>query len=176
MYLGMQVDLCTRELGPDHKTTLRNLNDHAIALSELGELQQAEAELTQVITRLNALEDADARLVLSARMWHHQVLRKLGRASETEADARFVADSSARVESCTRRLGPDHADTLQWREVAAEALWEAGRRDEARAEMSDVAARRAATLGPEHPDTLDARASLARWTGEVGDAAGARNQ
>ena len=31
-------------------------------------------------------------------------------------------------------------------------------------------------LGPEHPDTLRARADLARWTGEAGDAAGARDQ
>ncbi len=30
--------------------------------------------------------------------------------------------------------------------------------------------------GPEHPDTLTARANLARWTGEAGDAAGARDQ
>ena len=29
---------------------------------------------------------------------------------------------------------------------------------------------------PEHPDTLTARANLARWTGEAGDAAGARDQ
>jgi len=31
-------------------------------------------------------------------------------------------------------------------------------------------------LGPEHPDTLAARASLARWTGQAGDAAAARDQ
>ena len=31
-------------------------------------------------------------------------------------------------------------------------------------------------LGPEHPDTLTTRHSLARWTGEAGDAAGARDQ
>ena len=31
-------------------------------------------------------------------------------------------------------------------------------------------------LGPEHPDTLPARGNLARWTGEAGDAAGARDQ
>jgi Domain of unknown function (DUF4062)/Tetratricopeptide repeat len=30
--------------------------------------------------------------------------------------------------------------------------------------------------GPEHPDTLVARANLAYWTGEAGDAAGARDQ
>ena len=31
-------------------------------------------------------------------------------------------------------------------------------------------------LGPEHPDTLRARGHLARWTGEAGDPAGARDQ
>ena len=31
-------------------------------------------------------------------------------------------------------------------------------------------------LGPEHPDTLAARANLARWTGQAGDAAAARDQ
>ena len=30
--------------------------------------------------------------------------------------------------------------------------------------------------GAEHPDTLIARANLARWTGEAGDAAAARDQ
>ena len=31
-------------------------------------------------------------------------------------------------------------------------------------------------LGPEHPDTLVTRHELARWTGEAGDAAAARDQ
>jgi hypothetical protein len=31
-------------------------------------------------------------------------------------------------------------------------------------------------LGPEHPQALIARANLAGWTGEAGDAAGARDQ
>ena len=31
-------------------------------------------------------------------------------------------------------------------------------------------------LGPEHPDTLGAHANLAYWTGQAGDAAGARDQ
>ena len=30
-------------------------------------------------------------------------------------------------------------------------------------------------LGPEHPDTLTARGTLARWTGEAGDPAAARD-
>src|SRR5215813_4743365 len=63
MYLGLQVDLCTRELGLYHRSTLRNLGKHAIALSKLGELQQAEAELTEVLTRLNTLGDSAAGLL-----------------------------------------------------------------------------------------------------------------
>jgi hypothetical protein len=31
-------------------------------------------------------------------------------------------------------------------------------------------------LGPEHPSTLTDRVNLAYWTGEAGDAAGARDQ
>ena len=31
-------------------------------------------------------------------------------------------------------------------------------------------------LGAEHPDTLTTRSNLAYWTGEVGDAAAARDQ
>jgi hypothetical protein len=36
--------------------------------------------------------------------------------------------------------------------------------------------RRPVAAGAEHPATLDARASLARWTGEAGDPAAARDQ
>ena len=39
-----------------------------------------------------------------------------------------------------------------------------------------AAARLERVLGPEHPDTLAARDNLALWTGEAGDAAGARDQ
>jgi hypothetical protein len=88
MWLGMQVDLCSRELGPNHMTTLRNRHDHAVEMLKLGELQEAEAELADVITRLGTLDDSDAGLLLvAARLWHGQVLRKLGRAPEPEADA-----------------------------------------------------------------------------------------
>ena len=149
-----------RELGPYHGATLRAQADHAVALSELGELQQAEGELTEVIIRLNPLVDGDARLLLDVRRWHHHVLVQMDWVSETEADARFVA------EWYTRQLGPDHPDTLQWRQLTAVALWDAGRRDEATAEMADVAARRASTQGASHPDTLQAERVLSAMTSE----------
>ena len=68
----------------------------ALALSKLGELQQAEAELTEVIIRLDPLVDDDAQLLLYARQWHYHVLVQLGWVSETEADARFIAERDAR--------------------------------------------------------------------------------
>lgn len=150
----------SREFGPYHRATLRAQADHAVALSKLGEFQQAEAELTEVIIRLNPLVDGDARLLLDVRRWHHHVLAKLGWVSETEADARSVAEWYA------RQLGPDHLDTLRWRQLTAVALWEARRRNEATAEMADVAARRAAAQGASHPDTLQAERILSAMTGD----------
>lgn len=122
------------------------------------ELQQAEAELTEVIIRLNPLEDGDAKLLLHARKWHHYVLIQLGWVSESETDARFVA------ESYSRQLGPDQPDTLYWRELIVAALWEAERRDAVMAEMADIATRRAATQGATHPDTLEAERILSSMT------------
>jgi hypothetical protein len=148
----------SRDLGPYHLATLRAQVDHAVAVSKLGELQQAEAELTEVIIRLNPLVDGDARLLLDVRRWHHRVLVELGWVAETEADARFVAESYA------RQLGSGHPDTLHWRRMMAVALWEAGRRDEATAEMADAAARLAATQGANHPDTLQAERVLSSMT------------
>jgi tetratricopeptide (TPR) repeat protein len=150
----------SRELGPYHRATLRAQAGHAVALSKLGELQQAEAELTEVIIRLNPLDDGDARLLLDVRRWHHHILAKLGWVSESEADARFAAEWYA------RQLGPDHPDTLQWRQLTAVALWDIGRHDEAIAEMAEVAARRAATQGASHPDTLQAERTLSSMTND----------
>jgi hypothetical protein len=144
----------SRKLGPYHRTTLHAQANHAVALSKQGEFQQAEAELAEVIIRLDPLDDGDAPLLLEVRRWHHFVLLELGSISESEADARFVAESYA------RQLGPDHPDTLKWRQLNAVALWEVGRHDEATAEMADVAARRAATQGAAHADALQAERIL----------------
>jgi hypothetical protein len=157
-FYEMEVARNSRKLGPVHRTTLRAQADHAATLAKLGEVQQAEEELTEVITRLNPMDDGDTQLLLHARLWHHYVLVELGRASESEADARFVAECYA------RQLGPDHPDTLHWRELDAVMLWEVGRQDEATAEMADVAVRQAATQGATHPDTLQAERTLSSMT------------
>jgi hypothetical protein len=148
----------SRKLGPYHRATLRAQADHAVALAKLGELQQAEAELTEVIIQLSPLEDGDARLLLYAREWRYYVRVKLGWVAESEADARFMAESGA------RQLGPDNPDTLHWRELHAVTVWELDRHNEATAEMADVAARRAATQGATHPDTLKAERALSCMT------------
>jgi hypothetical protein len=151
MYFGMQVDVSLRELGWSHRTTLSNLTHHAIALAKLGQLQEAEAELTEVIIRLTPLGDREGRLLLTARLWHEDVLRRLGWLAEIEADERFIAAAY------TRTLGPSHLTTLRWREALALAQWEAGHHEEARGEMYQLYSRRMAIQGSKHPDTLRAQ-------------------
>ena len=123
--------------------------DQAVYAYAREDLDFWEAELTEVIIRLSNQTGTDEqRLLRDVRHWHHHVLARLGWIAEIEADARYLAESGA------RQLGPDHPDTLAWRELLATALWEGGRRDEARTEITSVAARRAAVLGGDHPDTL----------------------
>ena len=71
-------------------------------------------------------------------------------------------------------LGP--ASGGSWR--IAQYLGYSGQYLAARGLAQEIAAARSADndYGPEHPDTLTVRAGLARWTGEAGDAAGARDQ
>jgi hypothetical protein len=56
------------------------------------------------------------------------------------------------------------------------STWDAGRRDEATAEMANVAARRAATQGASHPDTLQAERALSIMTSDENASFGLRPQ
>ena len=58
----------------------------------------------------------------------------------------------------------------------AQYLGASGRYAVALAVQRQVLRAREETRGAEHPDTLAARGNLARWTGEAGDAAGARDR
>ena len=57
----------------------------------------------------------------------------------------------------------------------ASYLGHSGSHTAARNLQRRIAEARAQELGPEHPDTLTALASLAHWTGQAGDPAGARD-
>ncbi len=56
---------------------------------------------------------------------------------------------------------------------AADSLGSTGQVIAVLAAYTDLAATAHDRLGPDHPDTLAARANLAGWSGEAGDAAGA---
>ena len=74
-----------------------------------------------------------------------------------------------------RNLGAEHPDTLIAR--ATSPLDRAGGGcGRGPGPVRRAAAGRRAGLGAEHPETLTTRANLACWTGEAGDAAGARDQ
>ena len=78
--------------------------------------------------------------------------------------------------SASGSLGPEHPDTLAARNQPRLLDRGGGGCGRGPGPVRRAAARPRAGLGPEHPDTLATRSHLARWTGEAGDAAGARDQ
>ncbi|WP_439657750.1 tetratricopeptide repeat protein [Lentzea sp. HUAS TT2] len=75
--------------------------------------------------------------------------------------------------TATRRLGPDHPDTLTTRSNLAHWRGAAGDPAGAATAYEELLTDHLRVLGPDHPDTLTTRSNLARWRGEAGDPAGA---
>ncbi len=128
-------------------------------LCEQGEYEKAAAELAAVICAMTAKrgrkKSTDHTVLIHAHRWHLNALSQLGRPADAEADLRYLVAASS------RQLGPGHASTLYYRQLLVAALWEAGDREGATAEMADIAARRAATLGADHPEAVATGEQLA---------------
>jgi hypothetical protein len=75
----------------------------------------------------------------------------------------------------TRRLGPEHPDTLAARHELASWTGSAGDAVEAHDQLAALLPIYERVSGPEHLNTLPTRHELARWTGEAGDTARARD-
>jgi hypothetical protein len=85
-----------------------------------------------------------------------------GRAAEAIPLHKRTLDAMERV------LGPDHPDTLTYRNNLAEAYREAGRAAEAIPLHERTLAGRERALGPDHPDTLTSRNNLAAARAALG--------
>jgi hypothetical protein len=136
-------------------------------LCKQGEYERAAADLAVVISAMTARrggkKGAGHTVLIHAHRWHLHAVGRLGRPAEAEADLRYLVAASG------RQLGPDHASTLRYRQLLVAALWEAGDRKAATAQMADITARRQATQGAEHPDTVATQEQLAAMETDAED-------
>jgi tetratricopeptide (TPR) repeat protein len=149
-------------LGAEHPDTLASRSNVAVALRDLGRLEEAEAEhraVLEIMTRLLGAEHPDT---LTSRSNLAVALGGLGRLEEAEAEHRAV------LEIRTRLLGAEHPDTLTSRSNLAAALGGLGRLEEAEAEHRAVLEIMTRLLGAEHPSTLTSRSNLAAALGGLG--------
>jgi serine/threonine protein kinase/tetratricopeptide (TPR) repeat protein len=125
--------------------------------------QQVRAQL-EIERRLHGGESAEA---LGA-------LGQLGHYRDHLGDSRAAADLLRQAaDGLSRRLGPDHPDTLATRNNLAVAYFAAGRMSDAIALHEETLKLRTSKLGPHHPDTLTSRNNLATAYNSAGRTADA---
>ncbi|WP_328432521.1 MULTISPECIES: tetratricopeptide repeat protein [unclassified Streptomyces] len=104
----------------------------------------------------------------------HAVLNRTGRSLGESGQVAAARDHYQHLTNqASRRLGPDHPDTLTASHDLACWRGEAGDAAGAAAAFAELLPDTLRVLGPDHPDTLNARAHLAGWRGEAGDVSGA---
>lgn len=138
-------------------------HDHANVLAEAGHLEDAIAELEQVLSvylQVYGPESADVLSVQSDLALYRTELGPTG-------------DSLAELEELNavqhRLYGPDDIRTLASRHNLACARAEAGDVARATAELEQLVVDATRALGPDHPKTLTARSVLCDARGMAGD-------
>ena len=116
-----------------------------------------------------ALRELDSR-----PLWKPEAHRLLFRAGMSFDDS-GLADSAivywhAMVATCTRLLGPGHADAVIARDMLGGSYESAGRADDAIVVFTSALADRERNLGQDHPDTISARGRLAHAYASAGRA------
>jgi tetratricopeptide (TPR) repeat protein len=150
------------DAGEQHPDTLACRGNLALALHDLGRLDEAEAENRAVVAVRELVLGADHPDTLTSRGNLALVLRDLGRLTKARAEIRAVVVARRRV------LGPDHPDSLASRNNLGLVLRDLGRLNDARAELRAVLAARRRVLGPDHPSTLASRGNLALVLRDLG--------
>lgn len=152
-----------RGLGLNHPHSIRVHEDHAVALGEMGRLQEAELELADVVARRASRGEGDDAAVLDARTSHAETLWALGRYAEAE----IVWSELAEIRE--RSLGKAHAETLKAQEKHANTLYKLGMREKAATEYGEIAALFASNLGADSADAQRTRGWQVRILRELSE-------
>jgi tetratricopeptide (TPR) repeat protein len=135
----------------------------ATAVLEAWPQDGATAELSQ------ALRDCTAALrdFAGELLWKPEAQPVLLRAGMSLAESPALADAAigywqTMAATCSRLLGPGHAQSVMARARLADSYTAAGRLAEALSAVEAALADRERMLGPQHPNTVAARVSAAR--------------
>lgn len=150
-------------LGPWHPLTLRSRSS-LLALLGPAELaaEDERSGLLSLPQRCAEHLGADHTVSVGARHNHAWALYQLGRFEAADDEIRDV------TETYLHRFGPDYPIALAARQLQARTRAALGRTDEAVALMTDVVARRSASLGAAHPFTEVSRNVLESLRGGGG--------
>jgi TIR domain-containing protein/NB-ARC domain-containing protein/tetratricopeptide repeat protein len=104
----------------------------------------------------------------------HDLMFRAGRSLGEAGQVGAALEEFGRLATeASKRLGPDHADTLTARHNVARWRGQSGDPPGAADAFEELLHDQLRLLGPDHPDTIATRGNLARWRGLAGDPASA---
>jgi serine/threonine protein kinase len=164
---GKARTIYTSQLGPDHRDTLRSIDNLANAYASQGRQSEALKLREEAVTREKAVFGSDHPETLGAMNNLGASYSSLGR----YADARKILEETLALRKS--KLGPTDPETLRTSYNLARALAGLGRIAEAVKLHEETLARRRVIIGPDHPDTFWSMTNLADGYAKLGQKADA---
>jgi len=154
-FLERALDTRRRVLGPEHRSTLRSMDELAALYHNRGRYDEAEAAYRGTLEAQKRVLGKNHPDTLASMSRLASVLRSRGRYAEAETLQRETLEAQKRV------LGADHPDTLGSMALLAAVYRSQGRFDESDKLYRETLEARRRMLGADHPDTLGTMNSLA---------------
>jgi tetratricopeptide (TPR) repeat protein len=152
---GKARTIYTSQLGPDHRDTLRSIDNLANAYASQGRQSEALKLREEALAREKAVFGPDHAETLGAMNNLGASYSSLGR----HADALNILQETLALRKT--KLGPNDPETLRTSYNLARALAGLGRNAEAVKRHEETLALRRVIIGPDHPDTFWSMTNLA---------------
>jgi serine/threonine protein kinase len=159
---GKARTIYTSQLGPDHRDTLRSIDNLANAYASQGRQSEALKLREEAVAREKAVFGPDHPETLGAMNNLGASYSSLGR----HADALKILEQALALSKT--KLGPNDPETLRTSYNLARALAGLGRTAEAVKLHEETLARRRVIIGPDHPDTFWSMTNLADGYAKLG--------